>query len=131
MFEELNLQDEHLVPTSHPKIRSYVCHQDLDAMQIKASLQRLQAIVEGHDVANLVLLLKELVPDYNPGTELLKTALSIQPYNARSRQDSCSSSADRDPGCGQANAGLPIELARSKSSLLPNRDQGPAWMSQS
>jgi FlaA1/EpsC-like NDP-sugar epimerase len=82
MFEELNLQDEHLIPTSHAKIRSYVCHQNLDAMQIKASLQRLQAIVEGQDVANLVLLLKELVPDYNPGTELLKTALSIKPYNA-------------------------------------------------
>jgi FlaA1/EpsC-like NDP-sugar epimerase len=82
MYEELNLQDEHLVPTSHDKIRSYVCHQNLDAMQIKASLQHLQAIVEGQDVANLVLLLKELVPDYNPGAELLKTALSIQPYNA-------------------------------------------------
>jgi hypothetical protein len=51
-------------------------------MQIKASLQRLQAIVEGHDVASLVLLLKELVPDYNPGSELLKAALSIKPYNA-------------------------------------------------
>jgi hypothetical protein len=51
-------------------------------MQIKASLQHLQAIVEGQDVANLVLLLKELVPDYNPGAELLKTALSIKPYNA-------------------------------------------------
>jgi FlaA1/EpsC-like NDP-sugar epimerase len=82
MFEELNLHDEHLVPTSHVKIRSYVCNQNLDAMQIKASLQRLQAIVEGQDVANLVLLLKELVPDYNPGTELLKTALAIKPYNA-------------------------------------------------
>jgi FlaA1/EpsC-like NDP-sugar epimerase len=82
MYEELNLQDEHLVPTSHAKIRSYVCHQNLDAMQIKASLQHLQAIVEGQDVANLVLLLKELVPDYNPGTELLKTALSVKPYNA-------------------------------------------------
>jgi FlaA1/EpsC-like NDP-sugar epimerase len=82
MYEELNLQDEHLVPTSHAKIRSYVCHQDLDAMQIKASLQHLQAIVEGQDVANLVLLLKELVPDYNPGTELLKTALSVKPFNA-------------------------------------------------
>ncbi len=81
MFEELNLQDEHLTPTSHPKIRSYVCHWNLDAMQIKASLQRLQGIVEGQDVANLVLLLKELVPDYNPGTELLKTAFSIKPYN--------------------------------------------------
>ena len=82
MFEELNLQDEHLIPTSHAKIRSYVCHQNLDAMQIKASLHRLQAIVEGQDVANLVLLLKELVPDYNPGAELLKTALSIKPYSA-------------------------------------------------
>jgi hypothetical protein len=51
-------------------------------MQLKASLLRLQAIVEGQDVANLVLLLKELVPDYNPGTELLKTALSIKPYDA-------------------------------------------------
>ena len=82
MFEELNLQDEHLNPTSHAKIRSYVGNQNRDAMQIKASLQRLQAIVEGQDVANLVLLLKELIPDYNPGSELLKTALAIKPYDA-------------------------------------------------
>jgi FlaA1/EpsC-like NDP-sugar epimerase len=82
MFEELILQDEHLIPTSHAKIRSYVCHQNHDAMQIKASLQRLQAIVDGQDVANLVLLLKELIPDYNPGTELLKAALAIKPYEA-------------------------------------------------
>jgi FlaA1/EpsC-like NDP-sugar epimerase len=82
MFEELNLHDEHLIPTSHAKIRSYACHENVDAMQLKASLLRLQAIVEGQDVANLVLLLKELVPDYNPGTELLKTALSIKPYDA-------------------------------------------------
>ena len=81
MFEELNLQDEHLIPTSHAKIRSYVCQQNVDTLQIKAALQRLQAIVEERDVANLVLLLKELIPDYNPGTELLKTALTIKPYD--------------------------------------------------
>ncbi len=81
MFEELNLQDEHLLPTSHAQIRSYVCHQNLDAMQIKASLHRLQAVVEGQDVARLVLLLKELVPDYNPGAELLKTALFVTPHD--------------------------------------------------
>ena len=86
MFEELNLHDEHLIPTSHTKIRSYVCHRNLDAMQIKASLQRLQTIVEEQDIANLVLLLKELVPDYNPGMELLKAALSIQSYNADSEK---------------------------------------------
>jgi FlaA1/EpsC-like NDP-sugar epimerase len=81
MYEELNLQDEHLIQTSHAKIRSYFCHQNLDAMQIKASLHQLQAIVEGQDVASLVVLLKELVPDYNPGTALLKTALSVKPFN--------------------------------------------------
>src|SRR5208337_156430 len=55
LFEELKLQEEHLIPTSHPKIRSYVCNQNLDGMQMRASLQRLQAIVEGQDVANLIL----------------------------------------------------------------------------
>jgi FlaA1/EpsC-like NDP-sugar epimerase len=78
MYEELNLRDENLVPTSHAKIRSYICQQKLDAMQIKASLHRLQAIAEEQDVANLVLLLKELIPDYNPCSELLKTAMSTK-----------------------------------------------------
>jgi FlaA1/EpsC-like NDP-sugar epimerase len=108
MFEELNLHDEHLIPTSHTKIRSFVCHQDVDAMQIKASLLRLQAIVEGHDVANLVLMLKELVPDYNPGSELLKTALSIKPYDAASNKIPVHS----------AQAEASVEPARTRTTLL-------------
>ena len=79
LFEELNLQHEHLVPTSHSKIISYVCHHNLDAVQIKATLHRLQRIVEEQDVTSLVLLLKELIPDYNPGSKLLKAALLVQP----------------------------------------------------
>jgi FlaA1/EpsC-like NDP-sugar epimerase len=79
MFEELNLQDEHLIPTSHAKIRSYVGNHNRDVGQIKAFLLRLQQITEGQDVANLVLLLKELVPDYNPSSQLLETALSAKP----------------------------------------------------
>jgi FlaA1/EpsC-like NDP-sugar epimerase len=78
MYEELNLRDENLVPTSHAKIRSYICQQKLDAMQVKASLHRLQAIAEEQDVASLVLLLKELIPDYNPCSQLLKTAMSTK-----------------------------------------------------
>jgi FlaA1/EpsC-like NDP-sugar epimerase len=84
LFEELNLQEEQLIPTSHPKIRSYVCRENLDALQIKTSLRLLQTIVEEQNVANLVLLLKELVPDYNPGAQLLKTAMSIKPFNVPS-----------------------------------------------
>jgi FlaA1/EpsC-like NDP-sugar epimerase len=82
MFEELNLQDEHLIPTSHAKIRSYVGNHNRDVRQIKAFLLRLQQITEGQDVANLVLLLKKLVPDYNPSSQLLETALSAKPNHA-------------------------------------------------
>lgn len=76
MFEELNLQDERLVPTSHCKIRSYVSDSDLDAQHIQSSLRSLHQISERQDVASLVLTLKELIPDYNPGSMLLKAALS-------------------------------------------------------
>jgi FlaA1/EpsC-like NDP-sugar epimerase len=79
MFEELNLVNERLVPTSHPKIRSYVSDQNLDALHIQASLRSLLQIAERQDVANLVLTLKELISDYNPGSTLLKTALSGKP----------------------------------------------------
>ncbi len=79
MFEELNLQDERLVQTSHPKIRSYVSDHYLDALQIQALLRSLRPVLERQDVANLLFTLKELIPDYNPGSELLKSALSSKP----------------------------------------------------
>ena len=68
MFEELNLQHEYLVPTSHSKIRSYVCHHHLDEVQIKEIMHQLQQIVEEQDVTSLLLMLKELVPGYSPGS---------------------------------------------------------------
>jgi FlaA1/EpsC-like NDP-sugar epimerase len=75
LFEELNLKDEHLVPTSHTKIKSFVCDYDVDVRQIKAHLSELQSILEDHDVVRLVHVLKKLIPDYNPNSKLLKTAL--------------------------------------------------------
>jgi FlaA1/EpsC-like NDP-sugar epimerase len=76
MFEELNLEDERLVPTSHPKIRSYASDQNLDTAQVRASLTQLRQVAERRDVAGLVLVLKDLIPDYNPGSELLKSVLT-------------------------------------------------------
>jgi FlaA1/EpsC-like NDP-sugar epimerase len=78
MFEELYLQDERLVPTSHAKIRSYVSDQRVDPRSLQASLRHLSLMSEREDVAGLVLALKEIIPDYNPGSELLKTALSTR-----------------------------------------------------
>jgi FlaA1/EpsC-like NDP-sugar epimerase len=82
LYEELNLKDECLVPTSHTKIRSYVCSQNPDGAKVNAILEQLHLITEDHDVASLVLLLKELIPDYNPGSKLLKTVLSSKTAHA-------------------------------------------------
>jgi FlaA1/EpsC-like NDP-sugar epimerase len=78
MFEELNLRDETLAMTSHTKIRSYIGQRNFDAVQVKTFLHRLQSIADEQDVASLLLLLKEVIPDYNPGSEILKTALSAK-----------------------------------------------------
>jgi FlaA1/EpsC-like NDP-sugar epimerase len=83
LFEELNLQHEHLIPTSHSKIRSYVCHHHLDEVQIKEIMHRLQQIVEEQDVASLLLMLKELVPGYSPGPKIQKAAMSVQPIHVK------------------------------------------------
>ncbi len=72
LFEELNLSGEHMVPTSHAKIRSYRSPYDVDAKQIEAFMQALERAVCGQDIGKIVLLLKELIPDYNPGSQLLE-----------------------------------------------------------
>jgi FlaA1/EpsC-like NDP-sugar epimerase len=76
LFEELNLSDEFLVPTSHAKIRSFVGPVPESVEEIRGYLQQLRQVLEKQDVGALVLLLKELIPDYNPGSQLLKIAMS-------------------------------------------------------
>ncbi len=76
LFEELNLQDEHLVPTSHAKICSYISPFSADLKVMQVALEELRLIFERKDVARLVLYLKELIPDYNPGSQLLKLAMA-------------------------------------------------------
>lgn len=76
LFEELKLRDEHLLPTPHQKIKSFVSNSGPDLKQVKGLLNELRQIVDERHVARLVLLLKELIPDYNPGSGLLKAALS-------------------------------------------------------
>ena len=99
LFEELNLESEFLVKTSHPKIRSYVSPFRVDAKQIKRSLLDLQQAVQAQNIARIVLLLKEIIPDYNPGSQLLELALSAQSTAQSTAQSSAQSSAQ--PGEGE------------------------------
>jgi FlaA1/EpsC-like NDP-sugar epimerase len=79
LHEELSLEDEHLLPTSHQKIRCYIGNNRLDLGQLKALLREMEHAICERDVIRYVLLLKEMIPGYNPGNQLLKTALSAVP----------------------------------------------------
>lgn len=76
LFEELNLHDEHLVATSHVKIRSFVRPVQLDQVRLRACLRELENISRARDLGRLLTLFKEMIPDYNPGALVLSKALS-------------------------------------------------------
>jgi hypothetical protein len=60
---------------------------------MNAYLGNLQQAAEVQDVARLVLLLKDLIPDYNPGAHLLKLALHGTPKDPGA--DGARTSSDR------------------------------------
>jgi FlaA1/EpsC-like NDP-sugar epimerase len=82
LFEELNLQDECLSATSHAQIKSFNSSFRLNARKMRTYMHELQKISDAQDVGCLLLLLKELIPEYNPGAQLLRTALSVRPSHA-------------------------------------------------
>ncbi|MFZ1086771.1 MAG: nucleoside-diphosphate sugar epimerase/dehydratase [Terracidiphilus sp.] len=78
LFEELNLQSESLVATSHKQIRSYISPARINAKQMSEHLCELQQISSEQDVGRLILFLKELIPNYYPSSQLLQAALPGQ-----------------------------------------------------
>lgn len=75
LYEELQLMDESMRTTVHPKIRIYCGNLLFGEAQMDAIISRLRQITEHRDLSRLVLLLKELIPDYNPGAHILKAAM--------------------------------------------------------
>jgi FlaA1/EpsC-like NDP-sugar epimerase len=78
LFEEMNFQAEHLAPTAHPRVRSLVSSEDVDATQFEASLNELQNAVNARDAKRSMQLLKEMVPEYNPVPQSLEQATPAQ-----------------------------------------------------
>jgi FlaA1/EpsC-like NDP-sugar epimerase len=82
LVEELQLQEESLVRTTHPKIRRYVSPAQIGSVQMANYLHTLRDICHHRDVGQLILLMKELVADYNPGFEVLRQALGSNSTSA-------------------------------------------------
>jgi FlaA1/EpsC-like NDP-sugar epimerase len=96
LFEELNLQAEHLAPTSHERISSLISSEDVDAKRIETFLQECQQAVIARDRRGVIQLLQELVPDYNYTSQLLENDLSIQKNHGKAEgiQGSCRESVE-------------------------------------
>jgi FlaA1/EpsC-like NDP-sugar epimerase len=65
LFEEITHCGESFVPTTHPKILRFVSPH-VDLAEIQKTLQRLRDNLFGLEPAQLKLLLKEAVPEYDP-----------------------------------------------------------------
>jgi len=73
LFEELNGIEEDTVPTTHSKIRIFTGRR-APQETIYRCLEELRRSTEARDSAAVLLWLKELAPDYNPSSFLLRQA---------------------------------------------------------
>ena len=98
LFEELNLEAEQLAPTPHPKIRSLISSECVDETRMTAYLANFREAVRLRDARRVILLLRELVPDYNPAPQPSQSSRS----NEESFSANHESPTDEPIACAEA-----------------------------
>jgi len=76
LYEELNSLAEDTLPTPYEKIKIFTGN-GLPSAGMEPYLEALRDICERRDVPELVLTLKDLIPDYNPSAHLLRRAIDL------------------------------------------------------
>jgi FlaA1/EpsC-like NDP-sugar epimerase len=71
LYEELSTMLENTAPTTHEKIRIFVGN-GMPERDMATWLEDLQDICKKREIGGLVLMLKEIVPDYSPSVHLLR-----------------------------------------------------------
>ena len=74
LYEELSAMEEDTLPTRHEKIKSYA-GLSIPWPAMQEYLARIHRTCGDRDLNELVFMLKEIVPDYNPSTEILRKVL--------------------------------------------------------
>lgn len=93
LFEELHMYDEEILPTVHEKISVFAGLRH-DHEEISGLIRSLEEACRTGDLGHLVLIVKSIVPDYNPSTELLTRVVA----GSRGSMEEASSGAS--PGSG-------------------------------
>jgi FlaA1/EpsC-like NDP-sugar epimerase len=76
LYEELHAFDETTLPTPHEKIKIFAAN-GLPPGGMEPHLDTLLRICASRDSRRLLLELKDLIPDYNPSSQLLRGALDL------------------------------------------------------
>ena len=74
LYEELSMLEEETLPTCHEKIKIYSGN-GLPTDSMTDHLEIIRRYCDNRDARNLLLYLKELVPDYNPSGYVLRRIL--------------------------------------------------------
>ena len=74
LYEELHTFEESTRPTRHEKVKIFA-GPSLAYGEMTGPLETLRQICAVRDVTQLILQLKEIVPEYNPSSHVLKRAL--------------------------------------------------------
>jgi FlaA1/EpsC-like NDP-sugar epimerase len=83
LYEEMHTFEESTLPTRHEKIKIF-SGPSLDYGGMTGPLETLREICAERDVTQLILQLKEIVPEYNPSSNVLRGAFVKQkPYEDR------------------------------------------------
>jgi FlaA1/EpsC-like NDP-sugar epimerase len=77
LYEELHTFGESTLPTQHEKIKIFM-GPSLGLDEMREFLERLRHTCALRAVAELILQLKEIVPEYNPSSHVLRRALAEQ-----------------------------------------------------
>jgi FlaA1/EpsC-like NDP-sugar epimerase len=74
LYEELQTFEESMISTGHKKVKIFT-GPFISFDEMKGSIETLRRICAARDVTQLLLQLKEIVPEYNPSSNVLKRAL--------------------------------------------------------
>jgi FlaA1/EpsC-like NDP-sugar epimerase len=76
LYEELNSMNEDTIPTPCEKIKIFTGN-GMPSAGMEPYLEALRHICKRRDVPDLVLTLKDLIPDYNPSAQLLRRSIDF------------------------------------------------------
>lgn len=92
LFEELSSYEEDTCPTHHEKIKVFT-GPSIEWSELNRRISAIRELCELRDAPGLLLLMKELILEYNPSVEMLKLLLSRPPHLPQSQQALLSASA--------------------------------------